>query len=238
VQASGRRRHPTRPRRRLAMDTRTLGSRGPGISVVGFGAWEAGGDAWGPNESEDQVVAAIHAGLEAGMTWIDTAEVYGRGRSERLVGRAIHGRRDELRVFTKVAPGPPGSGLRAEQVKGAIRGSLERLGTDHVDLFQIHWPDDGLPIEETWGAMAEVQDDGLALHIGLSNFDRDRVARCDAIRHVDSLQNELSLLHQEDRQDLLQALDGMGVGYLSYSPMALGMLTGAIRPGHRFDPRD
>jgi aryl-alcohol dehydrogenase-like predicted oxidoreductase len=215
------------------MQSRRLGSAGPEISVVGFGAWEAGGDMWGPNESETQVVDAIHAALGAGMTWIDTAEVYGHGRSEELVGKAIAGRRDELLLFTKVAPkedGGGGSGVRPEQVHGAIRGSLDRLGTDHIDLYQVHWPDSsGVPIEETWGAMAEVQDQGLARHIGLSNFERDAIERCAAIRHVDSLQNQLSLLHQDDRAELLPWLEQNGTGYLAYGPLAFGLLTGAIR---------
>src|SRR5947209_7377315 len=116
------------------MQRRRLGERGPEISVIGYGAWEAGGDMWGPNPDEDVVVSAIHAALDAGMTWIDTAEVYGSGTSERLVGRALQGRRDDVYLFTKVAPAGSGTGFRPDQVKRAIRSSLERLGTDHVDL--------------------------------------------------------------------------------------------------------
>jgi aryl-alcohol dehydrogenase-like predicted oxidoreductase len=220
------------------MEMRKLGSQGPEITVVGFGAWEAGGDAWGPNESEDKVVAAMQAGLDAGMSWIDTAEVYGHGTSEELVARAIEGRRGDVLVFTKVAPKPEGSGFRPDQVKQAIRGSLQRLGLDHVDLYQLHWPDPSIPVEDTWGAMAEVQDEGLALHVGVSNVTRSLVERCEEIRHVDSVQNSFSLLNQEDRGDLLTTLADMGVGYLAYSPLALGMLTGAIKKGHRFAEND
>jgi aryl-alcohol dehydrogenase-like predicted oxidoreductase len=176
------------------------------------------------------------------MTWIDTAEVYGSGRSEELVGRAIAGHRDDVLLFTKVAPkenGGGGSGLRPEEVHQAIRGSLERLGTDHVDLYQVHWPDStGVPIEDTWGAMAEVRDRGLTRHIGLSNFDRSDIERCDAIRHVDSLQNELSLIHQDDRAGLLPWLDGEGIGYLGYGPLGFGMLTGAITRETEFHQGD
>src|SRR5438132_13399442 len=120
------------------MEMRKLGSQGPEISVVGYGAWEAGGDFWGPNESDDRVIAAIHAGLESGMSWVDTAEVYGQGRSEELVGQAIEGRRDGLLVFTKVAPRPVGSGFRPDEVKKAIRAYLKRLGTDYVDLYKLN----------------------------------------------------------------------------------------------------
>ena len=220
------------------MEMRKLGAKGPEISVVGYGAWEAGGDFWGPNESDEKVIAAIQAGLDAGMNWIDTAEVYGRGRSEELVGRAVRGRRDDLVLFTKVAPQPGGTGIRPEQVKAAIRGSLDRLGTDHVDLYQVHWMDERVPLEDTWGAMAGLQDEGLVRHIGLSNVSRSHVERCEDVRHVDSVQNSFSLLSQEDRGDLLVSLQEMGVGYLAYSPLALGMLSGAIGKDHVFGELD
>jgi aryl-alcohol dehydrogenase-like predicted oxidoreductase len=220
------------------MEMRKLGSQGPEISVVGYGAWEAGGDFWGPNESDDMVIAAIQAGLESGMNWIDTAEVYGKGRSEELVGTAVSGKRDEVLLLTKLAPRPGGAGFRPDQVKQGIQGSLGRLGTDHVDLYQLHWPDRSVPLDETWGAMAEIQDQGLALHIGLSNVNRAMVERCLDIRHVDSVQNEFSLLHQDDRDDLLPSLVEWGVGYLAYSPLALGLLTGAITKDTQFHPQD
>jgi methylglyoxal reductase len=219
------------------MDVQKLGRLGPAISVVGFGAWEAGGNMWGANESDDAVVAAIRAAMDAGMTWIDTAEVYGDGRSEELVAKAVAGQADGVSIFTKVAPKPAGSGFRPEQVQAGIRGSLKRLGVDHVELFQLHWPDLSVPVEETWGAMAAVQDEGLARHIGVSNFDRPLVQRCLAVRHVDSVQNELSLFRQEDRKRLLPWLEEQGVGYLAYGPLAFGLLTGAIREDTTF-PQD
>src|SRR5512144_2223200 len=103
------------------MRTQRLGSQGPEMTVIGFGAWEAGGDAWGPNASEDAVVGAIRSAIDAGIGWIDTAEVYGQGVSETLVGRAIEGRRDEVLVATKVAPQPEGSGFRPEEIRKAVR---------------------------------------------------------------------------------------------------------------------
>jgi aryl-alcohol dehydrogenase-like predicted oxidoreductase len=220
------------------MEMRKLGNQGPEISVVGYGAWEAGGDFWGPNESEDMVIAAIQAGIESGMNWVDTAEVYGKGRSEKLVGRAVAGMRDRVLIFTKVAPRPEGTGFRPEQVKKAIAASLERLETDHVDLYQLHWPDRSVPLEETWGAMAEIQDEGLVRHIGLSNVSRAMVERCLDIRHVDSVQNKFSLLHQDDRDDLLPSLAEWGVGYLAYSPLGLGLLSGGITKETQFHPQD
>jgi aryl-alcohol dehydrogenase-like predicted oxidoreductase len=183
------------------MRTRQLGSRGPKISVIGYGAWEAGGDAWGPNDSEAAVIEAIQAGLDAGIDWIDTAEVYGDGVSERLVGKAIQGRRDDVVVATKVAPQPEGSGFRSDNVRKACEGSLERLGTDRIDLYQLHWPDpQATPLEETWGAMAALQDEGKVGSIGVSNFDREQIERCLAIRHVDSLQPEFSMLNRENAE--------------------------------------
>jgi aryl-alcohol dehydrogenase-like predicted oxidoreductase len=217
------------------MRTKGLGSRGPEVSVIGFGAWEAGGGSeWGESPPEEQVLEAIRTVFETGVDWIDTAEVYGRGRSEELVGRAIEGRRDEISIFTKVAPQPDGSGFRAAQVRPACEASLRRLGTDHIDLYQLHWPDDrGTRVEETWGAMTDLMEDGLVRFIGVSNFDRDLIERCEAIRHVDTLQQEFSMLRLEDR-DLIRWCGEQGTGVLSYGPLAYGLLTGAITSETRF----
>jgi aryl-alcohol dehydrogenase-like predicted oxidoreductase len=218
--------------------TRRLGSRGPEISVVGCGAGEAGGEAWGPNESESAVIEAILAGLDAGMNWIDTAEVYGDGVSERLVGKAIQGRRDDVVVASKVAPRPEGSGFRPDEVRKACDGSLERLETDRIDLYQLHWPDEeGTPVEETWGAMAALQYEGKVGSIGVSNFDREQIERCLAIRHVDSLQPEFSMLNRE-HAELIRWCGEQGVGVVSYGPLAFGLLTGAIAADTRFPPGD
>jgi aryl-alcohol dehydrogenase-like predicted oxidoreductase len=220
------------------MEMRTLGTDGPEISAVGFGAWEAGGTEWGPNESNRAVVDAIRAVLDTEMNWIDTAEVYGHGRSEELVAKAIEGRRDELFIFTKVAPDEEGSGLRPEEIRKAIQGSLSRLQTDHVDLYQVHWPDDRVPVEETWGAMAEVVEEGLARFIGVSNYDRARIERCMPIHPVASVQNEFSSLNQEDRDELLPWLAEQGIGYLAYGPLGFGLLTGAITRDTTFHQGD
>ena len=210
------------------MRTRTLGSGGPELSVIGYGAWEAGGADWGPNESDEAVIAAMRAALDAGIDWIDTAEVYGNGVSEGLVGRAVAGRRDEVTIATKVAPASEGSGFRPEQVRAACDGSLGRLGIDHIDLYQLHWPDEtGVNVEDTWGAMCELQDAGKVLNIGVSNFDRERIERCEAIRHVDSLQQEFSLLVRDDAK-LIAWCGDQGTGVVTYSPLAAGLLTGAI----------
>jgi aryl-alcohol dehydrogenase-like predicted oxidoreductase len=211
------------------MRTARLGSRGPDLSVIGFGAWEAGmGSEWDEAPPEEQVIEAIATVFETGIDWIDTAEVYGNGTSERLIARAITGRRDEITIATKVAPAPDGSGFRPEQVHRACRKSLERLSMDRIDLYQLHWPDaSGVPIEETWGAMASLVDEGLVRSIGVSNFDRDLIERCLAVRHVDSLQQEFSMLVLDDR-DLIRWCGDQGIGVLAYGPLAYGLLTGAI----------
>lgn len=220
------------------MRTHRLGSNGPELSVVGYGAWEAGGTAWGPNESDDAVIGAMRSALDAGITWIDTAEVYGDGVSESLVGRAIAGRRDEVIVASKVAPAPEGSGFRPEQIREACDASLGRLGTDVIDLYQLHWPDSsGVALEETWGAMAGLIDAGKVRSIGVSNFDRELIERCGPIRHVDSLQQEFSMLNRRDAA-LIAWCGERGTGVVSYGPLAFGLLTGAITAETAFGEGD
>ena len=163
--------------------------------MIGLGAWEAGGDAWGANPDDDDIVRAYHAAFDAGVTWVDTAEVYGAGVSERIVGKAIAGRRDELVVATKVAPSDGGTGFRPDEVRAACDASLERLDIDVIDLYQLHWPDEsGVPIDDTWGAMSELVSSGKIRFAGVSNFDQGLLEQCLAIRHVDSLQQEFSML--------------------------------------------
>jgi aryl-alcohol dehydrogenase-like predicted oxidoreductase len=220
------------------MRMRALGSGGPDITTVGYGAWQAGGGSWGTPRSDAEVIAAIQAAVEAGMSWIDTAEVYGAGTSERLVGRAIAGRRDDVLVFTKVAPADEGSGIRPEQIGRAVRSSLQRLGIEHVDLYQVHWPDPAVPVEETWGAMADLVSQGLVRWIGVSNFDRPLLERCLPIHPVAAVQNELSLLRRDDVDGLLPWLAEQGIGYLAYSPLGSGLLTGSLGREHVFEAGD
>jgi aryl-alcohol dehydrogenase-like predicted oxidoreductase len=219
------------------MRMKRLGSEGPEISVVGFGAWEAGGDVWGPNQSDAEAVEAMQAGLDAGITWIDTAEVYGDGKSEELVGRAIEGRRDEVVVATKVAPRPDGTGFRREEVRAACEASLKRLGIDRLDLYQLHWPDDDVPVAETWEAMAGLVEEGLVRNVGVSNFDEGLIERCEAIRHVDSLQPHFSMLHLRNG-DLIRWCGDRGIGVVTYGSLAYGLLTGAITMETEFDDQD
>jgi aryl-alcohol dehydrogenase-like predicted oxidoreductase len=221
------------------MRMRTLGSSGPELSVVGFGAWEAGsGEEWGNARPDQHAIDAMRAAVDAGMNWIDTAEVYGDGHSEEVVGRALTDLAGDVKVATKLAPRPEGTGFRPEEVEQGIRNSLKRLGLDSVDLYQLHWPDEtGVPIEDTWGAMTELVDQGLVRAVGVSNFDQELIERCEAIRHVDSLQAQLSMLHL-DEADLIRWCGEHGTGVVTYAPLGYGLLTGAITRDTTFDPTD
>jgi len=207
--------------------------------VVGFGAWEAGaGSEWGAPPPPERIVAAIRTVFEVGVNWIDTAEVYGDGRSEEIVARAIAGHRDEVMIATKLAPAPEGSGFRPEDVRRGCTRSMQRLRTGHIDLYQLHWPDDsGVPVEETWVAMADLVDEGLVRYLGVSNFDRELIERCEAVRHVDSLQQEFSMLVPEERE-LIRWCGEQGIGVVPYGPLAYGLLTGAITPETTYDATD
>ena len=204
--------------------------------MIGFGTWGAGGDAWGPEVPDDQIIDAIQTGVDSGMNWVDTAEVYGGGHSEELVGRALEGRSDVM-VFTKVASKGAGSGYHADGVRKGAEGSLRRLKRDVIDLYQVHWPSSSVDIEETWTAMAQLVDDGLVRYIGVSNFGQELIERCEKIRHVDSLQPHFSMLFQKDR-DLYPWCEQNGTGVIAYGPLAYGLLTGAFDEDTTFGDDD
>jgi aryl-alcohol dehydrogenase-like predicted oxidoreductase len=210
------------------VERRRLGSgSAAAISVVGYGGWEAGGTAWGTNPPEEQVLAAIQAGFEAGINWVDTAEIYGSGRSEELIGRAIRDR-PEIMVSTKVASAPRGTGYEPGNIRRAAEASLRRVGREVIDLYQLHWPDErDVALEDTWAAMAGLVEAGLVHWIGLSNFTEGLIARCEVVRHVDFLQPQLSMLWHE-RLRLVESCAQKGTGVIAYAPLAFGLLTGTI----------
>lgn len=219
------------------MQKHKLGSNGPEISVIGYGSWEAGGRGWGPNPADDQVIEAMHAGFGAGISWVDTAEIYGKGKSEELVGRAVADHPDIL-VFTKVAPAPAGSGFDRDGVRKGAEGSLARLGRDRIDLLQLHWRDDEVPLEETWEAMVSLQQEGIVRFIGVSNHFRAEIERAEKIAHVDSLQPHFSMLHPKGRDDLYPFCKSNGTGVIAYGPLAYGLLTGAVTADTEFSDDD
>jgi len=209
------------------MERRPLGSQSLTISVVGYGGWEAGGTEWGAEPPEERVLAAIRAGFEVGVNWVDTAEIYGSGRSEELIGRAIRDR-PEVMVSTKVASAPRGTGYEPRSIRRAAEASLRRLGRQVIDMYQLHWPDEkDVALEDTWAAMADLVEAGLVRWIGVSNFTADLIARCELVRHVDFLQAHLSMLWQE-RLPLVEGCAGKGIGVITYGPLAFGLLTGTI----------
>jgi len=220
------------------MQFRNLGSGGPEISVVGFGAWAIGGPwqyGWGPQD-DDESLAALHRAFDLGINWVDTAAVYGLGHSEEVVGQAVREHGTDVLIFTKCgrrynrADQEIYGDLRPESIRFELEQSLKRLGTDHVDLYQIHWPDltTGTPVEESWATMADLAAEGKARWIGVCNFDVELLARCEPIHHVDSLQPPLSLLDRRALGELLPWCERQGSGVIAYSPMASGLLTGSF----------
>lgn len=205
----------------MAMEMRKLGSAGPEVSAIGFGAWAMGGRGWGEVDDRE-TVAAVQRSIDLGSTFIDTAEVYGNGHSEELIGQALAGHRDQVFLATKVG----GFDLSRQHIMEAIDGSLRRLRTEYVDLYQLHWPDEQHPVEESMQAMDDLVRAGKVRYVGVSNFDVPLLRRCLAVRHVDSLQPVYSLLNRGIEREILPFCQEQGIGVVVYSPMAKGLLTG------------
>src|SRR4051794_2589818 len=217
------------------MKTRRLGQSDLFITPVGFGAWAIGGDGWefGWGRQDDKAsVSAIHRALELGINWIDTAAVYGMGHSEEVVAFALKTwRGPRPYVFTKCGlrwdeQGYVHRSLSAESIRLECEGSLRRLNVDVIDLYQIHWPTDDL--EEGWSAMAQLQKEGKVRWIGVSNFSVHEMRRAQAIAPITSLQPPYSLVRREIEQEILPYTQSKGIGAIVYSPMASGLLTGAM----------
>jgi len=213
-----------------------LGSTGMEISRVGFGAWAIGGGGWeygwGPQE-DDESIAAIHRALELGVNWIDTAAAYGFGRSERIVGRALLGLTERPYVFTKNSLLDDGTrhvrhSLKRDSILREAEISLERLGIDAIDLYQIHWPNPEEDIEEGWTAMAALKEQGLVRHIGVSNFNVAQLRRIRSIAPVETLQLQYSLIDRAAEAEILPFAEREGIGVIVYSPMGSGLLTGGM----------
>jgi aryl-alcohol dehydrogenase-like predicted oxidoreductase len=191
------------------------------MSAIGFGAWEI-------SIETDQVraIEAIRAGVAAGMTWVNTAEMYGMGLGEEIVGLALADFPSVLAI-TKVWHGVHGA-LTRDVVRAAAEASLKRLGRQAIDLYQVLEPDPALPLEEVWEAMAVLVDAGLAHRVGVCNFSPEQVNRCERVRHVDAVENQFSLLHREEHEALREHCTRTGTAFIAYGPLALGLLTGKI----------
>ncbi len=216
--------------------TSPLGDTGLEISRVGFGARAIGGGGWefgwGPQQ-DDESIAAIHRALELGVNWIDTAAAYGFGRSEEIVGRALRGLPERPYVFTKSSLLDDGTRhvrhvLKRDSILREAEGSLQRLGVDAIDLYQIHWPNPDEDIEEGWAAMAALKERGLVRHIGVSNFDVRQLRRIQSIAPVETLQPPYSLIDRAAEAEVLPFAEREGIGVIVYSPMGSGLLTGGI----------
>jgi aryl-alcohol dehydrogenase-like predicted oxidoreductase len=219
--------------------TAALGRSGAAFTRLGLGTWAIGGPwrfGWGPVDDAESI-AAIRRAVEEGVNWIDTAAVYGFGHGEEIVGRALEGYAtgDELFVCTKCGrktrpDGTPYGDLRPRSIRAECEASLRRLGVERIDLYQAHWPDQdsGTPLEDSWSVMAELVDDGNVRWIGASNFDVDQLERCEAIRHVDSLQPPLSMIQRRALRDVIPWAAAHQTGVIVYSPMASGLLSGTF----------
>jgi aryl-alcohol dehydrogenase-like predicted oxidoreductase len=218
------------------MRTTTLGRTGFEITRVGFGAWAIGGGNWDwgwGDQDDDESIAAIHRALALGVNWIDTAAQYGLGHSEEVVARALEGVEPRPLVFTKGGQpeGPNRTSyqtLKRDSLRRECEGSLRRLGVDAIDLYQIHWPIPDAEVEEGWSTLAELKEEGLVRHIGVSNFSVAQLERAEAIAPVETLQPPYSLIDRAAEPDVLPWCEEHGLGVIVYSPMASGMLTGRM----------
>jgi aryl-alcohol dehydrogenase-like predicted oxidoreductase len=214
------------------MEQRTLGTQGLRVSALGLGCMGMS-QSYGPADDQESV-ATIHRALDLGVTFLDTADMYGPFTNERLVGRAIAGRREEVVLATKFGNQrrPDGGWVRVngrpEYVHSACDASLERLGVDHVDLYYQHRVDPSVPVEETWGAMKELVEAGKVRHLGISEAAPATIRRANAVHPVAALQSEYSLFTRDPEGELLATVRELGIGFVAYSPLGRGFLSGRL----------
>ncbi|HJZ49148.1 MAG TPA: aldo/keto reductase [Roseiflexaceae bacterium] len=217
----------------MTLHLRPLGQSDLQITPVGIGTAPIGSTAtwrisWGPQD-EQAAIRAIHAALDSGVNWIDTAPFYGWGRAEELIGRAIRGRRERVLLFTKCGTLPDGQGgwiecLTRDSIYRDVENSLRRLGTAYLDILYLHDPDPQTPIEESWQAVQTLIQAGRVRYAGLSNHPNDLVARAQAIAPVAVVQHQYNLLHRDVEADILPYAQQHGIGFLAWSPLASGFL--------------
>jgi aryl-alcohol dehydrogenase-like predicted oxidoreductase len=218
------------------MQKRKLGASDLEITPVGVGAWAMGGGgwqfAWG-EQDDNESIAAIHAALDRGINWIDTAAIYGLGHSEEVVARALQERSPKPLVFTKCGivwdeKREPKRTIQPESIRKEVDQSLQRLKLDVIDLYQIHWPEPDQLVEAAWTMMAKLKQEGKVRHIGVSNFNADQMRRAQAIAPITSLQPPYSIISPEIEQEILPYALANNIGVIVYSPMKSGLLTGAM----------
>jgi aryl-alcohol dehydrogenase-like predicted oxidoreductase len=219
----------------MTLPTRSLGSSGLAITTVGFGAWAVGGGEWGPQDDAESI-AAMRRALELGINWIDTAPIYGHDHSEEVVGRLLRALPAGERplVFTKCGlvwddrhpEAEPRRVLEPKSIRREAEDSLHRLGVERIDLYQFHRPDEtGTPVADSWATMIRLVEEGKVRAAGVSNFDVGLLARCEAMRHVDSSQPPFSLIRREAATQEIPWCVEHRTGVIVYSPMQSGLLT-------------
>jgi aryl-alcohol dehydrogenase-like predicted oxidoreductase len=223
------------------MDRRKLGNQGLEVSALGLGCM--GMSEFYGTTDEGEAIATIHRALELGIDFLDTADMYGRGANEKLVGKAIGDRRDQVVLATKFGNVRNDDGSRevrgdAEYVRQACDASLERLALDHVDLYYQHRVDRRVPIEETVGAMAELVQAGKVRHLGLSEASSETIRRAHTVHPIAALQSEYSLWTRDPETDVLETCRELGIGFVAYSPLGRGFLTGQIKSADGFAEGD
>jgi aryl-alcohol dehydrogenase-like predicted oxidoreductase len=224
------------------MQQRRLGSQGLQVSAIGLGCMGMS-QSYGPAD-EQQSVATIHRALDLGVSFLDTADMYGPFTNERLVGRAVAGHREEVVLATKFGNQrrPDGSWVgingRPDYVHQACDASLQRLGVDHIDLYYQHRVDRSVPVEETWGAMAELVQAGKVRFLGISEAAPATLRRANAVHPVTALQSEYSLFTRDPEGELLDTVRELGVGFVAYSPLGRGFLTGTVTSTDGFTEND
>jgi aryl-alcohol dehydrogenase-like predicted oxidoreductase len=214
------------------------------VTRIGLGAMGMSSGYTGAGSDDAESIRTIHRALELGLTFLDTAEVYGPYANEELVGRVLLGRRDQVVLATKFGMISHANGGRARldsspaNIRTAVEGSLRRLGTDYIDLYYQHRVDRNTPIEDTVGALAELVDQGKIRHIGLSEAGPETIRRAHAVHPVTAVQSEYSLWTRDVEERVLPVLRELGIGFVPYSPLGRGFLTGAIRSPEQFDDTD
>jgi aryl-alcohol dehydrogenase-like predicted oxidoreductase len=218
------------------MQTRNLGNSDLAITPIGIGAWAMGGGDWAfswGHQEDQQSIAAIHAALDAGVNWIDTAAIYGLGHSEEVVGKAIAGRARRPYLFTKCGlvwneQRQISRSLKADSVRRELEASLRRLRVDVIDLYQIHWPDPDPEIEEGWQTLAKLQQEGKARYIAVCNFNVAQMRRAQSIAPITSLQPPYNIVTSDIEKEILPFCREQHIGVIVYSPMKSGLLTGKM----------
>jgi aryl-alcohol dehydrogenase-like predicted oxidoreductase len=217
------------------MRTRQLGRTDMCITPIGLGTWAIGGGnyeyGWGAQDDQQSIIA-IKRALDLGINWIDTAPHYGLGHSEEIVGQAIKGR-ERPYIFTKCSQvwddqGRVSDSLKSASLQREVEASLKRLGVDVIDLYQIHWPDPDPDIEEGWSTLVKLKKEGKVRHIGVSNFSVEQLRRAERIAPVETLQPPYSLIYRDVEKEILPYCQEHNIGVIVYSPMASGLLTGAM----------